>query len=287
LNILVTGQSGQLGSELGQVLNSLGKVILADRRSMNLEDPAGMRDFITSHRPNVIVNAAAYTAVDKAESEPELAHRINCIGPKILAEEADKLGALLVHYSSDYVFDGKKSGSYVESDLPAPLNVYGKTKLAGEDAIRASGCRHLIFRTSWVYGVRGGNFLLTMLRLLEERPLLRVVDDQIGAPTSTATIAKITCDVLRQGAQKQGTFHLTTSGHTSWHGFARLIAAEWGQDPERIQPIPSTEYPTAATRPANSTLDCSRLRLAYACSPPSWDEEAKRILKSMKMGTPK
>lgn len=285
MNILVTGQSGQLGSELGHVLSTLGKVLLVGRQSMNLENPAGMREFIASNRPDIIVNAAAYTAVDKAESEPELAHKVNCIGPRILAEEVRKLGALLVHYSTDYVFDGKKSGSYVESDRPGPLNVYGRTKLAGEDAIRASGCRHLIFRTSWVYGVRGGNFLLTMLRLLRERPVLKVVDDQIGAPTSTATIAKLTCDVLRQGAEKEGTFHLTTSGHTSWHGFAQLIAAECGHDPARVLPIPSADYPTAATRPANSTLDCSRLRLNYGCSPPSWDEEARRVLKSMETGT--
>ncbi len=284
MNILVTGQSGQLGSELGTILSSLGKVILTDRQAMNLDDPAGMRGFIASHRPNVIVNAAAYTAVDKAEAEPELAHRVNCIGPMILAEEAGKLGALLVHYSTDYVFDGKKSGSYLESDAPAPLNVYGRTKLDGEDAIRASGCRHLIFRTSWVYGVRGSNFLLTMLRLLRERPLLKVVNDQIGAPTSTATIANLTRDVLRQDAKQEGTFHLSTSGHTSWHGFARLIAAECGHDPDRIQPIPSLEYPTAATRPANSILDCSRLNLVYGCTPPSWDDEARRVLKSMKMG---
>jgi dTDP-4-dehydrorhamnose reductase len=240
--------------------------------------------------PQAIVNAAAYTAVDRAESEPELARAINAIAPGVLAEEAQRLDAVLVHYSTDYVFDGTKPEPYTESDAPSPLNVYGRTKLEGERAIGASGCRHLTLRTSWVYGTRGSNFLLTMLRLARERRQLRIVDDQFGAPTWSREIAQATATLLAQPALAapgaDGLYHLTASGATSWFGFAEAIfeseeTARLGIAPPAIEPIQTSAYPTPARRPANSRLDCGRLERRTGVQLAAWDAALTRALGEM------
>ena len=278
MKLLVTGKSGQLGWELGHVLQDQGEVLVVDRASLDLSRPDSISAAVRAFRPDVIVNAAAYTAVDKAEAEPVLARAINAAGPAILADEAHKLGALLIHYSTDYVFDGHKDSPYTEDDAVHPLSVYGQTKLEGEQAILASGCRHLIFRTSWVYSPRGKNFMLTMLRLLREKPQISVVNDQIGAPTSTRLIAGTTAQVLKQRKDRSGLFHLTASGSTSWYGFTRLIAEAAGLQATRIDPIPSSAYPTAATRPLNSRLDCSRLIGSYGLQLTDWASDARLVI---------
>jgi dTDP-4-dehydrorhamnose reductase len=278
LKLLVTGQTGQLGWKLERVMAELGEVIATDRNALDLSQPDSIAAAVRTLRPDIIVNAGAYTAVDKAESEPDIARAINATGPAVLAEEARKLNALLVHYSTDYVFDGSKLEPYKEEDAVHPLSVYGRTKWEGEQAILASGCRYLIFRTSWVYSPVGRNFLLTMLRLLREKPQLRVVNDQVGAPTSTQTIAQATAHVLKQNPEKSGLFHLTAAGSTSWWGFTRLIAEAAGLGHVRIDGIPTSDYPTAATRPLNSRLDCSSLQSIHGVELPAWDDEAKRVV---------
>jgi dTDP-4-dehydrorhamnose reductase len=227
VNILLTGKNGQVGWELQRTLQPVGKVAAFSHAGLDLADAAAIRSKLDEVRPDVIVNAAAYTAVDKAESEPELAHEVNAVAPALLAQEAARRGALLIHYSTDYVYDGAKAAPYVESDKTNPLGAYGRSKLAGEEGIRASGCDHLIFRTSWVYAARGANFLRTILRLAAEREELRIVMDQIGAPTWARLIAEATALALRQalrersgGQFESGVFHLTAAGETSWHGFA-------------------------------------------------------------------
>jgi len=277
VKILLIGKNGQLGWELARSLAPLGELIACDRAAFDLAKPDQIAATVREIKPAVIVNAAAYTAVDKAESEPHLAQAINEQAPRILAEEAKKLGALLVHYSTDYVFDGTKAGSYHEDDATNPLGVYGRSKLGGELAIQASACRHLIFRTSWVFGPRGGNFLLTMLRLGREREELRVVDDQVGAPTSSRMIAEATAQVLRKPVG-EGLFHLTAAGSTSWCGFAREIFSAASMK-TRVIPIASAEYPTAAKRPRNSRLNCDKLRQAFALSLPTWQDETRLCLK--------
>jgi len=257
LRILLTGRNGQVGWELERKLAPLGEVIATDRATLDLADPDAVRRVVRVTKPDVIVNAAAYTAVDKAESEPELAMRINGFAPGVLAEEAKRLGALLLHYSTDYVFDGEKATPYVEDDPPNPLNVYGRTKLEGERAIQASECRHLILRTSWVYGARGKNFLLTILRLAGERQELRVIDDQVGAPTTSGMIAAATAVLLpgvMKDAQAQSLYHISASGATSWYGFAREILMRTGLR-NRVIPISSRQYSAAARRPRKSVLD--------------------------------
>jgi len=257
LRILLTGRNGQVGWELERKLAPLGEVIATDRATLDLADPDAIRRVVRETKPDVIVNAAAYTAVDKAESEPELAMRINGFAPGVLAEEAKRLGALLLHYSTDYVFDGEKTTPYVEDDPPNPLNVYGRTKLEGERAIQASECRHLILRTSWVYGARGKNFLLTILRLAGERQELRVIDDQVGAPTTSGMIAAATAVLLpgvMKDAQAQSLYHISASGATSWYGFAREILMRTGLR-NRVIPISSRQYSAAARRPRKSVLD--------------------------------
>jgi dTDP-4-dehydrorhamnose reductase len=273
--ILLTGIGGQVGWELQRTLQPLGEVIACDRRQLDLADPDRLRAALREIKPAFIVNPAAYTSVDKAESEPELAQAINGTAPGILAEEAKRLDALLVHYSTDYVFDGAKTTPYVEDDPTAPLGAYGRSKLAGEEAIRASGCRHLIFRTCWVYGARGHNFLRTMLRLARERDELRVVDDQHGAPTWSRMIAETTALVLAKHAGQQGIYHLAAAGATTWHGFASAIIAEANARGilERATPvrrIASADFPTPARRPLNSYLDCHRLKEDYGLQPPDW-----------------
>ena len=275
MKILLTGASGQVGYELARSLQGLGEVVAVDRARMDLADLDQMRAVIRAVRPGLIVNPAAYTAVDKAESEPELAMRINAEAPAVMAAEARALGAALVHYSTDYVFDGTKQGAYVETDPTCPINVYGRSKLAGEEAIAASGVDHLILRTSWVYGLRGKNFLLTMRRLAQEKDELRVVSDQTGAPTWSRTIADTTALILaqaRQGGdwwrQHGGIYHLSSLGSTSWHGFTEAIVRQGGFHC-RVLPISSAEYPTPARRPANSLLDSEKLRARF-CSLPDW-----------------
>jgi dTDP-4-dehydrorhamnose reductase len=274
--ILLTGANGQVGWELKTSLAPLGEVIALDRQGLDLADPDRIVAVVRDLKPALIVNAAAYTAVDRAESEPSLAQAINGRAPGILAEEAKRLGARLVHYSTDYVFDGSKDSPYSEADVTAPLNVYGETKLAGEDAIRAVGAEHLILRTSWVYGRRGQNFLLTMQRLAKEREELRVVADQIGAPTWSRTIAATTAQTLAHPDRPCGLFHLTAGDSTSWHGFAAAILAQGGYR-GRLLPIPSSEYPLPAKRPANSRLDCSRLR-ALGIALPTWQQALAECL---------
>lgn len=273
--ILLTGARGQVGWELRRTLSSLGEVVALDSRTLNLADADAdaVRRTVREIAPSIIVNPAAHTAVDKAESEQDLAHAVNAIAPGVLAEEAARLDALLVHYSTDYVFNGSGATGWREDDACDPLNVYGASKLAGERAIAASGCRHLIFRTSWVYGARGSNFLLTMRRLMRERPELKIVADQIGAPTWCRDLAEATALVLSQisacGFDQWGVYHMTNAGETSWHGFAEAIQALDGTD-ARLLPIPSSDYPTPAQRPLNSRLNNDRLEQVFGLRLQDW-----------------
>jgi dTDP-4-dehydrorhamnose reductase len=279
--ILLTGVNGQVGFELARSLQGLGKIVAPDRSRLDLGDLAQVRSFVREMKPTLIVNPAAHTAVDKAESEVDAAMRLNAEAPGLLAEEAKRLGAALVHYSTDYVFEGTKEGAYLEGDPVNPQNVYGKSKLAGEQAIAASGCKHLIFRTSWVYGARGKNFLLTMLRLGAERDELSVVADQIGAPTWSNTIATMTSNVLAQSvrssvdwwSENSGVYHLTASGSTSWHGFAQAIFENSRLEKKPVvQAIPAASYPTPAPRPANSRMSNDKLLATFGLKAPEWDE---------------
>lgn len=285
MKILVTGRTGQVGYELERSLQGLGEVIAVDKEQLNLADFDAIRSVIREIQPGLIVNPAAYTAVDKAESEPELAMRINGEAPGVIAEEARKLGAAVIHYSTDYVFDGTKSGAYTEEDTPSPLNVYGRTKLAGEQAVQASGVPHLVLRTSWVYGARGRNFLLTVRRLASERDELRIVDDQYGAPTWCRTIADTTAHIVaglgagnRHGGintdlwqERSGLYHLTAQGQTTWHGFAQTIVAHWSTERKpAVIPIATKDYPLPARRPLNSILSCRKLMDTF-CQLPRWD----------------
>jgi dTDP-4-dehydrorhamnose reductase len=277
LRILVLGKRGQVGSALLPVLAPLGQVTAVDREEIDLADAGAIREGVKNARPEVIVNAAAYTAVDKAEDERELAFAVNGAGPGILAEEARKMDAFLVHYSTDYVFDGGKRGAYTEDDTPAPLGVYGASKLAGERAVAAAGGRHLIFRTSWVYSPGGSNFVLTMLRLAREKPELRVVNDQRGAPTSADAIAGATAQALTMKDPPSGLFHMTAAGETTWHGFAVAILKEAGLTTP-VRAIRSDEYPVKATRPKNSILDNAKLRTTFGISLPDWRESLRAVM---------
>jgi dTDP-4-dehydrorhamnose reductase len=286
--ILLTGCNGQVGWELARTLSSLGEVVATDSKTLDLADADAIRRLMAEARPRIVVNPAAYTAVDKAESEAERAYAINAVAPGILAEEAEKLGALLVHYSTDYVFDGSGETPWREDDATGPLNVYGASKLAGEQAIRERCRRHLIFRTSWVYGARGANFLLTMRRLMRERPELKIVADQIGAPTWCRHLAEATAQVLAQvqspfrGADKPepwGVYHMTNAGETSWHGFAATIEElDPPATPARLLPIPSSDYPTPARRPLNSRLDNGKLERVFGLRLPEWREALRLCL---------
>ena len=269
MRVLLTGRDGQVGWELERSLAPLGDLRATGRAELDLLDEDRLRKEIREYRPEVIVNAAAYTAVDRAEDEPELAMRVNARAPEALAAEAKKLEALLVHFSTDYVFDGEKPGPYVEDDPPHPRNVYGETKLAGERAIAASGCTHLILRTSWVYSHRGKNFLLSILRAAREGRPLRVVSDQRGAPTCAAALARATVRVLADWKSPGGTFHLSAGGETSWHGFAQEILRLAGIERE-IAPISSAAYGARARRPRNSTLDNAKFRRVHGFALPDW-----------------
>ncbi|WP_288375840.1 dTDP-4-dehydrorhamnose reductase [uncultured Pseudomonas sp.] len=286
MKILVCGRNGQVAQALQQALAGLGELHLLGRDQLDLAQPEGMREPLRQLAPDLIINAAAHTAVDQAESEAPLAYAINAEGPRVLAEEAARLGTPLIHYSTDYVFDGNKTTPYVEDDPVHPLGVYGQSKLAGEQAITAVGAQHLILRTSWVYSLHGRNFLLTMQRLLQERPQLKVVDDQIGAPTWAGTIAASTRALIERWQAGQagawGTYHLTAQGETSWFGFAEAIAEQLkarGLPCAELLPIPSSEYPTPARRPLNSRLDCSRLAREWQVSQPHWQQALIDCLK--------
>jgi len=276
MKILLTGSAGQVGYELARSLQGVGEVVALERQQMDLSDLDQVRSVIRAVQPQMIVNSAAYTAVDQAESEPQRAFRVNAEAPALMAEEARLLGASMVHYSTDYVFDGTAAAARVEDDPTGPLNVYGASKLAGEQAIAAAGIPHLIFRTSWVYGMRGKNFLLTMLRLARERDELRVVADQHGAPTWSRTVADVTAQVLSQAhaggrewwVQNRGVYHLTAQGQTTWYDFTRAILAEAGLNC-RVLPITSAEYPVPARRPEHSVLSSEKL-MARFCHLPDW-----------------
>ncbi|MDE1182999.1 dTDP-4-dehydrorhamnose reductase [Paraburkholderia sp.] len=290
--ILVTGVSGQVGYELARTLQGLGRVVAVDRATLDLSNPDQVRAVVRDVRPTLIVNPAAYTAVDKAEQEVELAMRINGEAPGVLAEEAKKLGAALIHYSTDYVFDGTKDGAYVEDDPTCPQNVYGRSKLAGEQAIAATGVNHLIFRTSWVYGTRGKNFLLTMLRLGADRPELKVVADQFGAPTWSNTIATLTAHVAAQAlsasdpaawwSERSGVYHLCAGDATSWHGFASAIFELAGlagvSSRPSVLPIPASSYPTPAARPSNSRMSNAKLAQVFGLAAPHWRDALQLCL---------
>lgn len=267
--ILVTGRNGQVGWELERALAPLGDIVALDRAALDLSNPDRIVAVVRETKPDVIVNAAAYTAVDKAESEPDLAMAINGTAPGLLAEEAKRSGALLVHYSTDYVFDGARQGAYTEADAPNPMSVYGRTKLAGERAIQAVGGRHLILRTSWVYGLRGHNFLRTMLRLAAERDQLRIVADQVGAPTWSRMIAGATALALARAEPPEGLYHLTAGGQTSWHGFAKAILDTRGWKGD-LAAIATADYPLPAKRPANSVLDGAKLVRDTKLRLPEW-----------------
>lgn len=277
MRILISGQHGQVSTELQHHLKTLGELVVPGRAEFDLTDPQQLRQQVRRVRPDLIINAAAYTAVDQAENESQVAFAINATAPGILAEEAAQLGIALIHYSTDYVFDGNKSTPYNEDDAPNPLGVYGQSKLAGEQAITAVQGQHLILRTSWVYSNHGRNFLLTMQRLLQEKPELRVVADQIGAPTWAGTIAQSTRALIERWQAGQpgawGTYHLTAQGETSWFGFAQAIGdalRAQGKACANLLPIPSSDYPTPATRPLNSRLDGQRLQREWGVSQPDW-----------------
>ncbi|WP_374979274.1 dTDP-4-dehydrorhamnose reductase [Pseudomonas solani] len=276
MKILITGHSGQVARELRLALADQAELLVLGRDRLDLADSDAIRRLVRAERPALIINAAAHTAVDQAESEPEAAFALNATAPGVLAEEAVALGAPLIHYSTDYVFDGSKNAPYTEDDQPNPLGVYGRSKLAGEEAIRAVGGAHLILRTSWVYSLHGRNFLLTMQRLLQERDHLRVVADQVGAPTWAGSIATATAALIQRwqdGRQAWGTYHFSSGGETSWFGFASAIAdtlkAE-GKPCASLEPIPSSAYPTPAQRPLNSRMDGGKLLRDWDVALPDW-----------------
>lgn len=295
MNILLLGKNGQVGWELQRSLAPLGTVVALDRHSTpadggcgDLANLDGLRETVQRLRPAVIVNAAAHTAVDKAESEPDLAHLINAQAPGVLAEAAREMGALLVHYSTDYVFDGSGAAPWHEDATTGPLSVYGQTKLAGEQAIAATGARHLILRTSWVYAARGGNFARTMLRLAQERDKLTVIDDQWGAPTGADLIADITAHATRQTLRdpaSAGTYHLSASGEITWNGYARFVIdtaralrPDLAIKAQEVAPVPTSAFPTPARRPLNSRLATARLRDVFGLSLPPWQTGVRRML---------
>ncbi|WP_018169541.1 dTDP-4-dehydrorhamnose reductase [Thioalkalivibrio sp. ALMg9] len=293
MRILLLGSNGQVGWELQRALAPLGELTALTRKETgglcgDLTRPDRLAATVRQVAPDVIVNAAAYTAVDQAESEPELAHAVNVTAPEVLAAEAQALGAWLVHYSTDYVFDGTGAGPWSEDDVTGPLNVYGQTKRKGEAAIQASGCRHLIFRTSWVYASRGRNFIRTILRLAAERDALQVIDDQFGAPTGAELIADTTAQILSQPLDREeppGLYHLAAAGETTWHGFARLVIATardagWPvRVPDQaIHAVPTEAFPTVARRPGNSRLNCNKLETNFGLRMPDWHRGALRAL---------
>lgn len=293
MKILLFGKSGQVGWELQRSLAPLGQLVALSSASReacgDLRDAAGIARTVRGIAPDVIVNAAAHTAVDKAESEPEVAEALNAAAPGVLADEALRCGALLVQYSTDYVFDGGGDRPWIETDATGPLGVYGRTKLEGESAIRQSGCRHLIFRTSWVYAARGKNFAKTILKLAGEREKLTVIADQIGAPTGAELLADVTALAIRQARGEPGVsglYHLAAGGETSWHGYATFLcefARKSGVDlrVQTIEPVPGSAFPTPARRPLNSRLDTSKLRGTFDLNLPHWQTGVERMLREI------
>ncbi|OGB20890.1 MAG: dTDP-4-dehydrorhamnose reductase [Burkholderiales bacterium RIFCSPLOWO2_02_FULL_57_36] len=302
MKILLVGKNGQVGYELERSLQGIGEIVSVDRTKMDLANLRQVRDIVQQIKPSLIINSAAYTAVNEAESESELAMCINGDAPGVMAEEAFKLGATMIHYSTDYVFDGAKRGpqgelvAYTEEDVPNPINIYGKTKLAGEKLIVASGCPYLIFRTSWIYGTRGENFLLTMLRLAQENDELSVIADQYGAPTWSRTVSAVTSRILREAFHSKkttkwwegisGIYHLTSQGNTTWFGFAQAImmkAAQLGlldKQAPSIRPISTKDYSTPVLRPLNSLLNSERLARSFGISCPAWQDSLSKCLLS-------
>lgn len=294
MKILLTGKGGQVGFELQRALAPLGDVHAVDQPDCDMADGQAIRRLVRSVQPDIIINPAAYTAVDKAEAEPELAHAVNVVAPGVLGEEAVKLGAWVVHYSTDYVFDGMKAGAYTEDDATNPQSVYGRTKRDGEMALQKSGARHLVFRTSWVVGAHGANFAKTILRLAGERDHLTVVADQYGAPTSAALLADVTAQVLRQKQREGedgfpfGLYHLVAGGETNWCDYARFVVSEsmaagkpLKLSPDAIRPIPASEYPTVAKRPANSRLDTGKFYKTFSLVLPHWQNGVRHILQQI------
>lgn len=302
--ILITGDGGQVGDALKQTLAPLGQLFAPTLKELDLTDAASIRKVMRDFRPRWVVNAAAHTAVDKAESEPDLAYAINAAGPAILAEEARTLGAAFIHYSTDYVFDGTKTTPYVESDAPNPKNVYGKSKLAGEEVLSASGIAHVVFRTSWVYGATGKNFVRSILKLAREREQLRIVADQYGAPTWSFELARLTARVIEMVESRaaeaktslyeaaepvSGIYHATGSGETTWYGFAAQAIAELQKlDPSNklatVEPISTADYPTPAQRPQNSRLDCSKLEHVFGWCMPEWQDSLAKVVAELPPG---
>ena len=292
MNILLLGKGGQVGWELQRSLSVLGQVTALDFDSQahcgDFANPEGVRDTVRQLRPQVIVNAAAHTAVDKAESEPEFARLLNATTPGLVAEEAARLGAWLVHYSTDYVFDGSGTRPWVETDTPAPLSVYGATKQEGEQRIQQSGCQHLILRTSWVYAARGGNFAKTMLRLGQERERLTVIDDQWGAPTGADLLADVTAHAIRHlqhRPQDGGLYHCVAAGETTWHSYAKFVLEHASKAQQAIKiiakevaPVPTSAFPTPATRPHNSRLATAKLQTTFGLQLPHWQTGVARML---------
>jgi dTDP-4-dehydrorhamnose reductase len=283
--ILIIGSLGQVGWELCRTLAPLGQVIAHDRDTFDITCSAFVRNFLREIKPDVIVNAAAYTAVDKAEMDQATCHAINEEGPRVLAEMAKELDALMIHYSTDYVFDGTSTQPYKEHDQPNPQNVYAASKLAGDLAVTSSGCSHVVLRTSWVYGSRGQNFLLTMLRLAKERDTLKIVCDQIGAPTWSRMIAEVTAQVISKYNGQDGIYNLTSAGKTSWHGFAEAIfdlhSAKNGSKEVRLISIPSSEYPVPAKRPQNSLLCHEKLQKTFGIRLPDWKDALEMCLEEV------
>lgn len=305
LQILLVGYIGQVGWELQRTLSTLGDVTAVDRPTVELSNPDSIRSIIRANTPQIIINAAAYTAVDKAEEEQELAQQINSIAPGVMAEEAKRLNAAFITYSTDYVFDGNKVGPFTELDQPSPLSVYGRTKAEGDAAVESVGGGYLIFRTSWVYGARGKNFLLTMVKLLQERETLRVVDDQIGAPTWSRSIAEATAQVVAQrvspmeGSAEQtcaerfkdasGIYNLTSRGSTSWCGFTEHISQQLASSGKiglaQVSPIRTLEYPTPAKRPRNSVLDNQKIFSHFGIRLPEWTQAAELVMDELVQST--
>ena len=292
MKILLTGKNGQVGFELNKKLSILGEVIATDRNDLDLADPDKIRIYVDQVNPDIIINAAAYTAVDKAESEPELAYQINVIAPQVLAEKAAELNIPLIHFSTDYVFDGLKKEPYVEADQINPQSVYGKTKCEGEEKVRAHS-KHIILRTSWVFGSHGNNFLKTILRLIHDKESLNIVADQWGSPASSSMLADVTFKIIdttlnNKNFNNYGTYHVTNEGETNWYQYADLIANEAIKlnlkikcKPDHMHPILTSEYPTAALRPLNSRLNTDKLKKTFMLELPNWESEVKKVLKEL------
>ena len=292
MKILLTGKNGQVGFELQKKISALGEVIATDREELDLTDLDAIKNFIDQTKPDIIINPAAYTAVDKAESETDLAYLVNVTAPKILAEKAAELDIPLIHFSTDYVFDGLKNGAYVETDETNPQSVYGKTKCEGEEKVRAHH-KHIILRTSWVFGVHGNNFLKTMLRLTQEKESLNIVADQWGSPASVSILSDVTFKVVdtifkNKNFNEYGTYHVTSDGETNWFEYASFIAGELIKlntnikcGPDQIRPILTSKSPTTAKRPLNSRLNCEKLKKTFVLELPHWESEVKKVLREV------